>query len=301
MRILIAEDDAVSRLVLQRALERLGHECVPAADGLQAWEAFQREQPDVVISDWVMPGLEGPELCRRVRASDQQGYAYFILLTALEDRAHAAAGLEAGADDYLPKPLDRDDLQLRLVVASRVTALHRRLAEREAELRRLAETDELTGLDNRRHAQSTLDQFVHLARRQQQPLAVAIFDLDHFKQVNDVHGHATGDEVLRTMGRLLRESFRGHDVVARWGGEEFLAALYGSDKANGARRLESILDRLRACEFVGADGVRFRVSFSAGVAEFPLDGPDSEALCRAADEALYQAKAAGRARVTVSA
>jgi diguanylate cyclase (GGDEF)-like protein len=301
MKMLIAEDDAVSRIVLQRALERLGHECRAASDGLEAWTLFQSDPPDVVISDWIMPGLEGPDLCRQVREHDGTGtYTYFILLTALEDKAHAIEGLEAGADDYLAKPLDRGELQLRLLVASRVTELHRRLAEREAELRRLAETDELTGLYNRRYALATITHLMHLASRQGQPLMLSIFDLDHFKQINDQYGHAMGDEVLRTLGALLRRAFRAHDVAARWGGEEFLLALFGSCAQDGCRRLEILLEDLKAHEFTTDDGVVFHVSFSAGVAELPTDGNDVETLIRAADEALYAAKAQGRARIAVA-
>lgn len=132
MRILIAEDDAVSRLILQRAVQKFGHDCLLAADGAAAWDLFQDNEVDVVISDWMMPGLDGLELCRRVRADQRAGYPYFILLTALSDRSHIFAGLEAGADDYLAKPLDREELQVRLIAATRVTSLYRRLAEEQA-------------------------------------------------------------------------------------------------------------------------------------------------------------------------
>ncbi len=133
MKVLVADDDGVTRLVLQRAVERLGHECLVGADGDEAWALFQRHEPDVIISDWMMPGIEGPELCRRVRAEARLTYTYFILLTILEDKRHALEGMEAGPDDYLTKPLDFDDLHARLIVASRVTALHQRLARRDAE------------------------------------------------------------------------------------------------------------------------------------------------------------------------
>ncbi len=133
MKVLIADDDGISRLVLQLAVERLGHECIATADGREAWAAFTRHGADVIISDWMMPGMEGPELCRRIRAHDRTPYTYFVLLTVLEDKQHAIVGMEAGADDYLTKPLDLDDLRARLIVASRVTALHQRLARRDAE------------------------------------------------------------------------------------------------------------------------------------------------------------------------
>ncbi len=137
MRILIAEDDILSRTILRRAVEKLGHECLVAADGLEAWELFQNtEEVDVVISDWMMPGIDGLEFCRRLREEKRDEYTYFIFLTSLEDKAHLLEGLSVGADDYLTKPLDRDELQARLVAASRVTSLHRKLTEQS---RRLSE------------------------------------------------------------------------------------------------------------------------------------------------------------------
>ncbi|MDQ3639591.1 MAG: response regulator, partial [Actinomycetota bacterium] len=139
MKILIAEDDAVSRTILRRAVEKIGHECLAAADGEEAWNLY-KETPDidVIISDWMMPGVDGLELCRRARGDGRGGcYTYFIFLTALGDREHLLQGLEAGADDYLSKPLDRDELGMRLTSALRVTELHRRLAVQNGELEKL--------------------------------------------------------------------------------------------------------------------------------------------------------------------
>src|SRR3712207_6410931 len=148
MRILIAEDDAVSRLLLRRSVEQLGHECLVAEDGDAAWGLFQRYEVDVVVSDWMMPGLDGPALCRRIRSHPRQTYTYVILLTALAGKQFLLAGLEAGADDYLTKPLDRDELRARLVTASRVTTLQRQLAEKSAELERLNQDRKSTRLNS---------------------------------------------------------------------------------------------------------------------------------------------------------
>lgn len=134
MRILLAEDSAASRFLLQRAVEELGHECVVAEDGLQAWELYQRAGAEVVISDWIMPGLDGDELCRRIRADSDRSYTYFVMLTSLEDKEHVLRGMQAGVDDYLTKPLDRNDLGARLIAATRVTALHRQILEQQREL-----------------------------------------------------------------------------------------------------------------------------------------------------------------------
>jgi diguanylate cyclase (GGDEF)-like protein len=267
-----------------------------AADGSEAWEIFREQGADVIISDWLMPGIEGPELCRLVRAHPGP-YTYFILLTAFGDRSHALEGMQAGADDYLSKQLDVNDLHLRLVAAERVSVLHKKLAEQDARLRALAEVDQLTQLANRHKATELLTHFIALARRQHQPLSLVLVDVDHFKQVNDQYGHATGDEVLQRLGGMLRASFRDEDVVARWGGEEFLVGMYGMATGDSIARMYRVLEGVRREVFVADAAAEFSISFSAGVAEFPRDAMELEGLYRAADEALYRAKAAGRARI----
>jgi diguanylate cyclase (GGDEF)-like protein len=296
MRVLVVEDGRTTRMMLRAAVESLGHECFTAADGSEAWELFRAQGADVIISDWLMPGIEGPELCRLVR--EQSGpYTYFILLTAFGDRTHALEGMQAGADDYLPKTLDADDLRLRLIAAERVTALHKRLAEQDARLRSLAEVDQLTQLANRHKSTEMLTHYLALARRQNMPFSLVVIDVDHFKYVNDQYGHATGDEVLQTLGGTLRRAFRDEDVVARWGGEEFLIGLYGMASGDGVARMYRVLEAVRKEPFTSPSSGQFEVTFSAGVAEFPRHGYDLQSLYRAADEALYRAKGAGRARV----
>jgi two-component system cell cycle response regulator len=296
MRVLVVEDGRTTRMMLKSAVERLGHDCLTAADGGEAWELFRAEGADVIISDWLMPGIEGPELCRLVR-NHAGPYTYFVLLTAFGDRGHALEGMQAGADDYLAKTLDVDDLHLRLIAAERVSALHKKLAEQDATLRSLAEIDQLTQLANRHKSTEMLTHFLSLARRQHMPLSLVVLDIDHFKHVNDRFGHATGDDVLRRIGEILRTSFRDEDVVARWGGEEFIIGLYGMGASDGVTRLYRVLDVVRHEVFNAPDNVEFEVTFSGGVAEFPRHGVDLQALYRAADEALYAAKDAGRARV----
>src|SRR3954447_21671492 len=161
MKVLVVEDGRTTRMMLRAAVERLGHDCLAAADGTEAWEVFRREGADVIISDWLMPGIEGPELCRLVRAHPGP-YTYFILLTAFGDRSHALEGMQAGADDYLSKQLDVNDLQLRLIAAERVTALHKKLAEQDARLRSLAEVDQLTQLANRHKSTEMLTHMMAL-------------------------------------------------------------------------------------------------------------------------------------------
>src|SRR3979411_3195546 len=190
MKVLVVEDGRTARMMLKSAVERLGHECVTAADGTEAWDRFLAEGADVIISDWLMPGIQGPDLCRMVRAKPGP-YTYFVLLTAFGDRSHALEGMQAGADDYLSKPLDVDDLHLRLIPAEAISSLHKRLAEQDARLRALAEVDQLTQLANRHKSTETLTQFLNLARRQHMPLSLVVIDGDHFKQARDRYGPAS--------------------------------------------------------------------------------------------------------------
>jgi diguanylate cyclase (GGDEF)-like protein len=220
-----------------------------------------------------------------------------VLLTAFGDRSHALEGMQAGADDYLSKALDVDDLNLRLIAAERVSALHKRLAEQDARLRTLAEVDQLTQLANRHKSTETLTHLLGLARRQHMPFSLVVIDVDHFKQVNDRFGHAKGDEVLRRLSAILRRSFRDEDVVARWGGEEFVVGMYAMGSGDAVTRLYRVLDTVRHETFADDRGEPFQVTFSAGVAEFPRHGLDLQSLYHASDEALYVAKEAGRARV----
>lgn len=199
MRVLIAEDSAMGRLLLQRAVESFGHTCIVATDGLQAWELFQRELPDVVISDWLMPGLEGPDLCRLVRSRPDTPYAYFVLLTVLRENEHALVGVQSGADDYLPKPLDPLDLKKCLIVAERVVGLHRSLTLKTTELEQAnrelfatSRTDPLTRVGNRLRLHEDLTRLEAEAARYGRRFSIAMCDLDHFKAYNDALGRGEG-------------------------------------------------------------------------------------------------------------
>ena len=306
MRILIAEDDAVSRTILRRAVEKAGHGCLAAADGEEAWGLY-KENPDldVLISDWMMPGVDGLELCRRVRADGREGYTYFIFLTALGDREHLLQGLEAGADDYLSKPLDRGELGMRLNSALRVTELHRRLAVQNEELEALnrmlfeqSRQDPLTSLGNRLRLREDLQVLQGRADRYGHSYAVVLCDVDFFKAYNDRYGHLAGDDVLRRVAATLSSGLRTGDIAYRFGGEEFLLVLPEQD----AEAATAITERLRrAVEDLGiphADGLPLGVvTVSAGVA-VSAEAGDADGLLQAADRALYAAKEAGRNRVS---
>lgn len=308
MRTLIAEDDAVSRLVLQQAVRKLGHDCLATADGQEAWECLERAEIDVVISDWMMPGIDGVELCRRVRTRTRGTYTYFILLTALGDKEHVLAGLEAGADDYLTKPLDRGELQVRLIAAERVTSLYGTLAAQRTELERLndalyalARRDPLTDLGNRLGLHEDLDALRSRGEGDDGPWCIALCDIDAFKRYNDTYGHLAGDEVLRAVSGAIARCTRVGDRAYRYGGEEFLLLLPDCSLAAAAVAVEGLRSAVEGLAIPHAGrGEGAVVTISAGVAAF-MPGRDAavEDALRDADAALYHAKATGRNRVVM--
>jgi diguanylate cyclase (GGDEF)-like protein len=308
MRVLIAEDDPISRLILRRAVELLAHECLVATDGLEAWEHYGRSELDVIISDWMMPGLDGVELCRRIRQQPGKAYTYFILLTALSDRRDFLTGMKAGADDYLTKPLDQDQLSVRLLAAERVTSLHRRLAEQNAELERLnqvvtesARTDPLTGLGNRLRLREDLEALQSQIERYGRRYALALYDVDHFKAYNDRYGHLAGDRVLSDLAAVLIGQCRRGDQAYRYGGEEFLVLLPEQRAAAALTAVERVRQAVEGLAIPHAENPPSGlVTISAGVAVLEPDaGRGCEAAVRDADEALYRAKRAGRNRVAL--
>ncbi len=307
MKVLIAEDDAISRTILKKAVEKFGHECLTAEDGERAWEIFQNApEVDVVISDWMMPGLDGPEFCRRVRAASSGWYTFFIFLTALGDKEHLLEGMRAGADDYLAKPLDREQLQVRLIAASRVNELHRRLAEQRAELERLngelleiSRLDPLTGLGNRLRLREDLETLGAWAERYGHAYCAMLCDIDFFKAYNDTYGHLAGDEALERVAGVISENLRRGDMAYRYGGEEFLVILPEQDLESAsvaAERLRCHVEELAIPhEAKMPPGV---VTISVGLAALPAgERKPIEEMLKEADAALYDAKELGRNRV----
>jgi two-component system cell cycle response regulator len=272
-----------------------------AEDGEEAWRLLQGpDPPPLALLDWMMPGVHGVEVCRRVREAAREPYIYIILLTGKDDTADVALGLEAGADDYLTKPFDNAELQARLKTGRRVLALQEEaIAAREA-LREQATTDALTGIANRRTILETLDKELERSRRVGSACSVILVDLDHFKRVNDTHGHAAGDAVLQHAASTLRSILRPYDLVGRYGGEEFVVVLPGCD-AEGARAAAERLRTSMASASVAVGETTVRVTCSLGVA---VGGMGTErgrdALLEAADAALYRAKKGGRDRVVVA-
>ena len=293
MRILIADDDAISRRLLEKSLTRLGHDVDAVADGQAALTALLApDGPRLAILDWMMPGAEGPEVCRAVRARATP-YVYIIFLTSRDRREDMFSALDAGADDFLTKPLDNAELRARLHSGERVIGLQERLLEIQDQLRHQASHDYLTGLWNRRAIREHLEHELQRAAREHRPLAVAIADIDHFKQVNDFHGHAAGDDVLRETVIRMRSVMRSYEALGRYGGEEFLMILPGCE-GQAALDLAERTRKAVAASPMDAGGVRGPVTISLGVAWTGKGQADADALIQAADAALYRAKAAGR-------
>ncbi|HEV8240189.1 MAG TPA: diguanylate cyclase [Thermoanaerobaculia bacterium] len=299
--ILIAEDDPVSRLVLSRRLEGCGYYVSTVADGAAAWEILESaDAPPIAILDWMMPGLDGLEVCRRLRINQRDRYTYVILLSGREDKADVVAALHAGVDDYLVKPCDWTQLEARLVVAMRILALQGQLIAAREKLRQEASHDHLTGLWNRGAAIANLRRDLSRALRAGEPLSLAFVDLDHFKSINDTWGHHAGDAVLMQTAARLQRCVRGTDTVARWGGEELLLVLPDTDPSRAAE----VAERVRAAiadEPFEADGVALPVTASLGVAFADGERADDwEHVVKRADAALYRAKASGRNRVDIA-
>lgn len=299
--VLLAEDDAVFRSVLQSWLRKWGYQLAVATDGNQAWELLQHENaPRLLVLDWMMPGLDGPEICRRLRALPEGPYRYVLLLTARGEQQDIIAGLESGADDYLTKPFDVNELKLRLRAGQRILDLEDRLVRAQAELRHRATHDALTGALNRGAVLAALEAELRHNVARGGRLGVLIADLDHFKNVNDTYGHLAGDAALRGITGRLRACMRGADLLGRYGGEEFLILAPRSDRAG----LRAYAERLRAAvadDPIETDAGPLMLTLSlGGVAVGPDVTQSAEEWLRAADEALYRAKAAGRNRVVVA-
>jgi diguanylate cyclase (GGDEF)-like protein len=272
---------------------------MPARDGDEAWHILEQpDAPRLAILDWMMPGMTGPELCRKLRGLNREPYTYVLLLTARTDTQDVVEGMEAGADDYVTKPFEVKELEVRLRAGRRILDLQADLVNAREALREQATRDPLTGLWNRYALFDTLKREQSRAGREGVPLAVIMVDLDHFKQVNDTHGHLAGDAILREAARRMQSVVRTYDHVGRYGGEEFVIVLPGTTGPNAAQ----LAERLRlaiAREPMASDGVsRVSVTASFGVTATGRGaGAGPEALIRLADEALYRAKEKGRNRV----
>lgn len=300
-RILVADDDVVSRKLLSQLLENWGYEVVQCVDGDEAWEALSApDPPQLAVLDWMMPGLDGPTICERLRALRDEPYVYVILLTSRKDPGDVVRGLGAGADDYLMKPFDPTEMNVRVRAGTRIVELQQELIRAREEMALLATLDPLTGVRNRRAILDYLDSDLNRGRRNNDPVAAVLIDLDHFKRVNDSLGHAVGDEVLREATRRMASALRSYDAVGRYGGEEFLVVLT-SCWPQIARRIAERIRTVIAATPVSTPSGPVQLTASLGVAvtnwEYPVD---LDSIVQAADVALYRAKGAGRNRVELA-
>jgi two-component system, cell cycle response regulator len=301
VKVLIAEDDMVSRRLLEATLTRWGYEVVVTRDGVEAWQVLQgTAPPPLAILDWMMPGMDGVEVCRKVRQRGQEPYIYLLLLTTKGRKENIIEGLDAGADDYLTKPFDPHELQVRLRTGKRIVTLQSELIDAREALRIQATHDALTGMWNRRAIIEMLGNELARSRRDGLPVAVAMADLDHFKHINDTHGHIVGDTVLCETVSRMRALLRPYDAIGRYGGEEFLVVLPGCTAQDAFK----LAERLRIG--IGQEPVKIpagaiEVTSSLGVAASDdIATLDANALIHAADVALYRAKAEGRNRVKLA-
>jgi diguanylate cyclase (GGDEF)-like protein len=287
MRVMAVDDDPAVLAAVASVLSNRGLHVTTLDDPLRFWDELRRVAPDLLLLDVDMPGASGIELCRMLRSDPHWAAIPVLVLTAHRDPETVQRVFASGADDYLLKPLVGADLVTRVENRLDRFRLHQTLAENDA----------LTGLANRRTAKAALGQLIRVAGRSSEAMCLTELDLDNFKHINDRYGHQAGDAALRRLADLLRRSFRGEDVICRWGGEEFVVGMYGLTRDAGIARIEGLLAAFRKETFTAA-GESFNVTFSAGVSGFPIDGDDLETLYRSADEALYRAKAAGRDRVS---
>ena len=301
MKILIAEDNAVSRRLLETCLTKWGYEVISAKDGSKAWEVLREEDsPRLAILDWMMPKMDGVQVCRKVRKGSQEPYVYILLLTAKDEKSDLIKAMEAGADDYLTKPFEPDELKVRLRAGRRIIELQEEVISTREALRVQATHDSLTTLWNHSAILDILRRELARSNREGTPVGIAMADLDHFKEVNDSHGHMAGDAVLGEAAKRMLSVVRPYDAIGRYGGEEFLIVVPGCDEQGVLAAADRI--RLSICEKpVTTPDAIISVTISLGAAATnPAQKTDIKALIHIADAALYTAKGRGRNRVELA-
>jgi diguanylate cyclase (GGDEF)-like protein len=300
--ILLAEDDPVTRMLMTRFLKKAGYEVDAVANGSEALDKMTKRYYPMLVTDWEMPEMDGVALCKAVRNMQLDGYVYALLLTARDAKEHIITGLEAGADDYLVKPVHEAELIARLNAGRRILNLEHSLRVANQRNRILSITDALTGSYNRRYLMEQLPRELERCRRYGYPLSVIMSDVDHFKDINDARGHAAGDEVLQQFAARAQKSIRSNsDWVSRYGGEEFLIVLPETSHEGAMAVAEKIRTLIGSTPFTTRAGDSV-VTASFGVASTGPTGPDIalkvDALIRIADECLYRSKQGGRNRTS---
>ncbi len=298
-RVLVADDDRVTREYLAGLLRGNGLEAIAVENARQTLDAIAASKPDLILLDVVMPGMGGLECCRLLKAATAPTFVPIVLITAKTDVESRVEGLRIGADDYVCKPFDSRELLARVHSLLRLKAMHDDVTAAKERLERLATHDELTGLHNYRYLHTRMSEELKRAERHRDPLACAMIDVDHFKQVNDTHGHDTGDAVLVEIARRLRAGIRDIDVLARYGGEEFLMLLPTTQLSGALVVAERVFNSIGSAP-MRHNAIELKVTVSVGIALYPSrDVRSKDQLIKAADVALYQAKNEGRNRICV--
>jgi len=298
-KILVAEDDPITARILEKYLSDWSYLVFPATNGEDAWKALEAENIQIALLDWMMPKLNGLELCRRIRKEKSDPYVYLILVTARSSTQDIVEGLNAGADDYITKPVEPAELKARLQTGNRIISLENNNKKLQKKLEKLAREDSLTGFLNKKNIHLRLKEELSRGNREKFPVSTLLLDIDEFKNINDSYGHHIGDQVIREISRRLRLAIRKHDHIGRYGGDEFLILLWHTDSdslQNIARRLCSSI----ADDPIPTEAGPLPVSLSVGGASsgdhFDVT-PDT--LLKWSDQALYSAKHLGRNRAEI--
>lgn len=298
-KILVADDDLTSRLILTSALKKWGYDPIPVTDGNKALEILSKpDSPLIAILDWVMPGIDGIDVVKKVKSMEKEIYPYIIMLTTKTEKEDVIAGLEAGADDYIRKPFDNEELWARIKVGIRTVNLQRNLIKIQKALEYEALHDPLTGVLNRRGILERLEEEIERAYRKGYLTCVGMFDLDHFKKINDTYGHQVGDEILKGFTKILQTQTRAYDSIGRLGGEEFLLIIPEVQESEALPILERLLNDVRNNPISTSSG---EIKVTTSIGGIIIKGkPNIDKVIKAVDDALYQAKEEGRDRLIFS-
>jgi two-component system chemotaxis response regulator CheY len=296
MKILIAEDDPVSRRLLEVTLRKFGYDVIVTSNGNEALKSLQGPSvPSLVISDWMMPGMDGLELCRNIRKMKKSSYTYIIILTAKGEKEDVIKGLDAGADDFLIKPFNSEELKYRVRIGERIINLEQRILK-------LATTDSLTGVLNRRAFMERMEKEIQRAKREESPISLILMDIDHFKKINDTYGHQAGDLVLQRVTDQLTDKSRAYDFVGRYGGEEFVICVLSTENINPRSIAERMRGNIEAQTILidhNTQPLHITASFGVGTCR-PGSEDGLDDLIKRTDKALYEAKNSGRNRVCLA-
>lgn len=298
-KILIAEDDLITAKIIERHLKKWGYTVFFENNGEDGWKTLEKENIQIALLDWMMPGMDGLQLCRKIRDSRSDPYTYLILLTARASTDDIVEGLNAGADDYITKPLEPAELRARLMTGIRIIELENKNKRLQKKLEKLAREDSLTGFLNKKNIHERLEEELSRGLREKQPISAVLLDIDRFKQINDTHGHNVGDQVILEIAGRLRDNVRRHDHIGRFGGDEIMVLLWHTS----TEHLRIVADRLCSCvsrEPIPTDAGPLQVSVSVGGASsedhLNISAVD---MIKVADLALYDAKHQGRDRAVI--